>query len=97
MTDQVERVAQGLDHLSIYKEARERMMRDMTGSDIDHHLVIVAGEHAAIAAMQREIGLVDVLKRARDRLYFLGDHNLDLQIDIDAALSNLTNPRLPPD
>lgn len=28
---------------------------------------------------------LNVLKRARDRLYFLGDHNLDLQIDIENA------------
>jgi hypothetical protein len=47
----VERVARQLDLLTIYNEARERMICDMTGENFDFHLVRVAGEHAARAAL----------------------------------------------
>lgn len=44
--------ASSVDYSTAYKEARERMLEDMTNPlDICEHLVRVAAEHAARAAL----------------------------------------------
>lgn len=60
MVAMAERIGRGMDDASVYHEARKRMMADMTGSDIDLHLVRVAGERAALTA------IMEVSEKAAD-------------------------------
>lgn len=43
---------QGLDHAAIYKEARARTLRDMTGQDFDFHHIQVIAEHVMRSAIR---------------------------------------------
>lgn len=43
---------QGLDHAAIYKEARARTLRDMTGQDFDFHHLQVVAEHVIRTALR---------------------------------------------
>lgn len=42
----------GLDHAAIYKEARARTLRDMTGQDFDFHHIKVIAEHVMRSALR---------------------------------------------
>lgn len=48
----VQRVARGINHEKIHKEARRRALNDATGQSYDYHSFIVAAEHGARAALQ---------------------------------------------
>jgi hypothetical protein len=52
LVERAQTIARQLDFRTVYSEARKRMLRDMTGESIDHHLVRVAAEHAAIESEQ---------------------------------------------
>lgn len=49
--DMVEAVARGVLHDKVFKEARERVINDATLEGIDYHLIVVAAEHGARAAL----------------------------------------------
>ena len=51
MDDLIEEAARGVLHDKVHAEARRRHMSDATQSGFEHHLVVVAGEHAARAAV----------------------------------------------
>ena len=71
MADLVETVARAVDQQAVYSKARKRCLRDFTSNGIDHHIIIVAAEHAARAAIaavlndmaEPSAGMIDAVRR----------------------------------